>query len=1203
MSSTHLKTPTHSHPLLSEEQPSRGRRRRAATPQSSSKTPTNYFTLKAQLEEDTVGQPNWDGSVRGYGHHGRGKHRTDIREQDRPSISSLWDSQQQIGMSDSDRHGPLVTSHVLATRWHDCSDDAIEGAISKLTAMESPGDVVHHPYFTALRILASAYHRLLVVRQDLEEHRRGVQDKEDARRRRADELLHELQASDRDTARRVIQSIFTDDDEGVHRVQRKQSSQSLIDSLSEAIADEVPLSRTVPKPMTPTPEEITDQLTHSSQASISPSVTPVNSTPIPESSSLSASSLDEIKTQPSLQPPALDSNDRASKRDWMGTLWGKSRASHAPDLQAPVASAGSSSDENALPGRTPGRDRRASARSVFGTLGISILNPIQSASSKRRTVADDVPPPHSTSDDARSTKSNIASDNSSFVDHSDAHSARPSTIPSAKSISSSSEPPVVVIQGATLRAITHATRVMSNDPSSILTDQGRETGPLIATLAMNLIRNAREGGIVFREKSWKDRKDAGVKKEETAERPTATLSSNAGADAAMALNRALNLSDGLKKKMEKSSALARVSSPFASPLFGSFGRQQSNRKSSVPSSSNQTGPPSQPVLLQPKPKLGSVPLESIIPETSKPPTHYLSRPSALTSFTSHDFRFSLPLAPHFQSASRFSVQSGDHDEQGKAIGPLLTDRYGFMYDIALYDVLLLIRAKECGNSAPACLTGVKIADRVEDNSWPEDDDSKSIGTGSARGRSGEGIEVVKGECLCDGEADASSVVGEHVEELPSLDAQSSSAKSRSSSKSGRRSSSVLPSSATTASNTTNNGGTGRGSTSFAASILSVNDNTPRHACTKTIRKLLDQLTEIHDQQQAAQQKEWSIFVKQRSRVKPSSNKPSSSNQPTGPANTLLNSIGLGLSNDDADDADELGHTEGLINFAQLGNSTERREFDKLVRNGIPLCYRSKVWMECSGALELKEPGLFKDLLGATEKNGEELGSVVAEIEKDVGRTMPLNIFFGGDGAGVDKLRRVLIAYSRRNPAVGYCQGMNLITSTILLVHADEEDAFWMLAAIVEKILPEDFFSPSLLPSRACPLVLLDYVVEHLPKLHAHLMELEIDLGAICFSWFLSLFTDCLPVETLFRVWDVFLVDGLDVLFRLAFGILRKNEQELLACESIPAVYVALESLPTRMWEADKLLQAEAELRPVLVHSDITAKRNKHVNALSQLMSQ
>jgi small G protein signaling modulator 3 len=27
----------------------------------------------------------------------------------------------------------------------------------------------------------------------------------------------------------------------------------------------------------------------------------------------------------------------------------------------------------------------------------------------------------------------------------------------------------------------------------------------------------------------------------------------------------------------------------------------------------------------------------------------------------------------------------------------------------------------------------------------------------------------------------------------------------------------------------------------------------------------------------------------------------------------------------------------------------------------------------------------------------------------------------------------------------------------------------------------------------------------------------------------------------------------------------------LLCESIPAVYVALENLPTRMWQADKLL--------------------------------
>jgi small G protein signaling modulator 3 len=62
------------------------------------------------------------------------------------------------------------------------------------------------------------------------------------------------------------------------------------------------------------------------------------------------------------------------------------------------------------------------------------------------------------------------------------------------------------------------------------------------------------------------------------------------------------------------------------------------------------------------------------------------------------------------------------------------------------------------------------------------------------------------------------------------------------------------------------------------------------------------------------------------------------------------------------------------------------------------------------------------------------------------------------------------------------------------------------------------------------------------------------------------------LQTLFRVWDVFIVDGLDVLFRIALSILRINEAELLQAKSVPALYVTLESLPTRMWEVDKLLR-------------------------------
>jgi hypothetical protein len=164
------------------------------------------------------------------------------------------------------------------------------------------------------------------------------------------------------------------------------------------------------------------------------------------------------------------------------------------------------------------------------------------------------------------------------------------------------------------------------------------------------------------------------------------------------------------------------------------------------------------------------------------------------------------------------------------------------------------------------------------------------------------------------------------------------------------------------------------------------------------------LRKIHDQRQTSRRKDWDAFVKQRSKVKSvkSHSTPAAAFVPSGAAAVL----GLGT----ADEEEELSHSEGLIGFAQLGlsNPDERKEFDRLVRSGIPLVYRSKVWLECTGGLEMKEPGLFQDLLADLDNHG----AVIKEIEKDVGRTMPLNVFFGGDGAGIDKLRRVLTAYSR-----------------------------------------------------------------------------------------------------------------------------------------------------------------------------------------------
>lgn len=105
---------------------------------------------------------------------------------------------------------------------------------------------------------------------------------------------------------------------------------------------------------------------------------------------------------------------------------------------------------------------------------------------------------------------------------------------------------------------------------------------------------------------------------------------------------------------------------------------------------------------------------------------------------------------------------------------------------------------------------------------------------------------------------------------------------------------------------------------------------------------------------------------------------------------------------------------------------------------------------------------------------------------DTHRTFPTNVFFAGNGPGVAKLRRVLVAYSWRDPHIGYCQGMNLLAALLLLIFPNEEDAFWMLVSILERVLPSDYYSPQLLVSQADQRVLRDLIQITLPDVCAPL---------------------------------------------------------------------------------------------------------------------
>ena len=101
--------------------------------------------------------------------------------------------------------------------------------------------------------------------------------------------------------------------------------------------------------------------------------------------------------------------------------------------------------------------------------------------------------------------------------------------------------------------------------------------------------------------------------------------------------------------------------------------------------------------------------------------------------------------------------------------------------------------------------------------------------------------------------------------------------------------------------------------------------------------------------------------------------------------------------------------------------------NQLIRNGL-------IFVDCCCDRPIRSGYLFQFLKKAT--------IAADEIERDLHRALPEHPAFQED-KGISALRRVLNAYAIRNPNIGYCQAMNIVTA-VLLLYNNEEQAFWLL---------------------------------------------------------------------------------------------------------------------------------------------------------------
>ncbi|KAL7982437.1 hypothetical protein Chor_010035 [Crotalus horridus] len=265
----------------------------------------------------------------------------------------------------------------------------------------------------------------------------------------------------------------------------------------------------------------------------------------------------------------------------------------------------------------------------------------------------------------------------------------------------------------------------------------------------------------------------------------------------------------------------------------------------------------------------------------------------------------------------------------------------------------------------------------------------------------------------------------------------------------------------------------------------------------------------------------------------------------------------------------------------------------LVLAGIPHSMRPQLWMRLSGAL-LKKRNSEMSYREIVKNSSNDETIAAKQIEKDLLRTMPSNACFSNmDSIGVPRLRRILRGLAWLYPEIGYCQGTGMVVASLLLF-LEEEDAFWMMCAIIEDLVPASYFSTTLMGVQTDQRVLRHLIVQYLPQLDKLLQEHDIELSLITLHWFLTSFASVVHIKLLLRIWDYFFYQGSIVLFQITLGMLSLKEDELTQSENSASIFNTLSDIPSQIEDPDVLLQEAVRVAGSLTDVVVETQRCKHL---------
>jgi len=280
-------------------------------------------------------------------------------------------------------------------------------------------------------------------------------------------------------------------------------------------------------------------------------------------------------------------------------------------------------------------------------------------------------------------------------------------------------------------------------------------------------------------------------------------------------------------------------------------------------------------------------------------------------------------------------------------------------------------------------------------------------------------------------------------------------------------------------------------------------------------------------------------------------------------------------------------------MAEGGDCNGKLSSDRLTqivrKEGWPAAFRPLMWANCGNALKKKaedESGITYPALLAFRRPPQS-NTFISEIERDLGRTLPgqrgprgEEDYFSSE-EGRSRLRNVLVAYSTFNPTVGYCQSMNFLAAILILQIDEEEAAFWVLATVVERILPM-YYHRSLLGLSIDQAVLKDYLCAEMPAVCKKFEELSCDLSFVSTNWLLCIFINSLSWDCVNRIMDILLHDGdAQILLRASAAVVKLMQNKILACKTQEDLLMVLKPKEgTLTLEKGKAIEADQLIKVV-----------------------